>query len=388
MLNTIYVLSRAPWHTSWWVSRQHLMTRLARRGWSIVYSTGPMNAPWASPLKFLSAGWHGSFKKIKEIDQGELLVDQAGRWPSNWTGLPYFDRMTLQHYAHHLMHAPISSTTTKRIVFVCHPAFWPLVVGLNPDRIVYYIHDAYLQVPGAPKHWRSYSEQIASRANLIISVAENMARDLCGRQANSPRLLPHGVDFEMIVKGETESCPLDLARIPHPRLGYTGRVNNKTDLKTLTLIAQRRPTWHWVIIGKVERCLPTQRGYLKILQNLKNVHFLGVRDREHIPAYFAHMDVNTILYRLDEDGYWLRTFPTKLFEYLAAGRPVVASALENILPYSSVLAPVQTPDEWVEAIERAIHLGGPGTSAARRAIAQQNTWEERVDLLEGWLERL
>ena len=163
-------------------------------------------------------------------------------------------------------------------------------------------------------------------------------------------------------------------------------MNNKTDLHTLGIVARQRPEWHWVIIGKIERCLPKQQRYLRILKNLQNIHFLGVRDREQIPAYLVHMDVNTIMYRLDDTGYWSRSFPTKLFEYLAAGRPVVSSALENVLPYASVLAPVHTPNEWIGALERAIDSGGIGNAVQRRAVARQNTWDHRVDLLESWLE--
>ncbi|HOK47950.1 MAG TPA: hypothetical protein PLK67_18535, partial [Bryobacteraceae bacterium] len=70
------------------------------------------------------------------------------------------------------------------------------------------------------------------------------------------------------------------------------------------------------------------------------------------------------------------------------GRPVVATPTETIRPFAHVVALAETPAQWIEAIECALVSGGVGTPEQRRAVARQNTWERKVDVLEGWLEEM
>jgi hypothetical protein len=90
-------------------------------------------------------------------------------------------------------------------------------------------------------------------------------------------------------------------------------------------------------------------------------------------------------YRIDGNGWWLRGSPLKLHEQLAAGRPVVGAALDAVRPFAHVLDVVRTHEEWMAAIERALSSGGVGTPARRRAVALQNSWDRRIDVLERWL---
>src|SRR3546814_4923346 len=78
-----------------------------------------------------------------------------------------------------------------------------------------------------------------------------MSRKLPGIDPGGARILPHGVDFEEVSAGAAAPCPDDLAAIPHPRIGYTGRLNMKIDLAGVAEVAERRPDWNWVFIGAV-----------------------------------------------------------------------------------------------------------------------------------------
>ena len=75
----------------------------------------------------------------------------------------------------------------------------------------------------------------------------------------------------------------------------------------------------------------------------------------------------------------------KLHEYLAAGRPVVSADIESVRPFAHVLDIVASPRDWLTAIEAAIQGGGPGTTADRKAVARDNSWDHRVATLEDWL---
>ena len=118
---------------------------------------------------------------------------------------------------------------------------------------------------------------------------------------------------------------------------------------------------------------------------LPNVHVMGHRPHDRIPDYLRHMDVNAMVYRTSDGGWWSEIFPLKSFEYLAAGRPIVSAPVVSLAGFSASMAFAATADEWIVAIEHALTDGGVGTERSRRAVAAANTWEHRIDRLEDWI---
>jgi glycosyltransferase involved in cell wall biosynthesis len=190
------------------------------------------------------------------------------------------------------------------------------------------------------------------------------------------------------MSGAEMPCPDDLARIPNPRIGYVGRVNPKIDFEGVAEVANLRPDWHWVFVGAVgiggassfEQSPRHQEGFERVRQ-CRNVHFLGVKDHKEVPAYLNHMNVNVLHY----SGWGTTGHPTKLYEYFAAGKPIVATDYEGIRRFSNVIDLVTSPTEWLEAIELALTTGGVGTVADRQTVALESTWDRRCDQLESWL---
>jgi glycosyltransferase involved in cell wall biosynthesis len=180
-----------------------------------------------------------------------------------------------------------------------------------------------------------------------------------------------------------------LAGIPRPRIGYCGTISAKIDFELLLKVAMARPNWHWVLLGE-ESYLQSapDAGWMKAwnaFRALPNAHYLGSRSFDEIAAYASHMDVNTICYRTEGAGWWSFGSPNKLHESLASGKPLVATPLETVRPFEHVVRLAVTAEDWIEAIRHALEGGGTGTPAERRAVAWQNTWERRVDVLEDWL---
>src|SRR3546814_2588439 len=96
-----------------------------------------------------------------------------------------------------------------------------------------------------------------------------------------------------------------------------------------------------------------------------NVHFLGVKDRSEIPVYLNGCDVLSLPLSTSFVG-----FPTKLYEYLASGKPVISWNGENIRPLAHLIAPADGVDAWLEALDRALDGRGPGSPEARKAVAR------------------
>jgi len=103
---------------------------------------------------------------------------------------------------------------------------------------------------------------------------------------------------------------------------------------------------------------------------------LGFKETTQLPGYLKGINVGLIPYakckRIDA------VFPLKLFEYLAAGKPVVARKTDELNHYSKLISLVETPQEFLEAINLSLHEDSPKKVAARVAAARENTWDARV----------
>jgi glycosyltransferase involved in cell wall biosynthesis len=112
------------------------------------------------------------------------------------------------------------------------------------------------------------------------------------------------------------------------------------------------------------------------IKDLPNVHFLGQKKHDELPAYCKGFDVGLIPYRIDNDVKFIN--PLKLREYLSAGLPVVSTDMPEVRPYAHLCHIAQTGDDMVAAIERAIGESTPEQRLARCESMQTETWQARV----------
>ena len=381
---SVIVFGGNDWN-SMWQTRQYISAGLARRGCRVTYSTG---------LPFLareSADWkaHGLMTE-QRVDSGVTIL-RAGRWLVRSLSVQWWDRLVVTRHLGALMAAAGWQDAERRILYVYHPSFWPYVAALPDCLVVYHADDAFALLPCASETERMMEGRLVERADIVVASSEPVARLLPGDGPRKARILPNAADVARFEAAVQQSCPEDLAKIPHPRIGYIGSVNPKVDLSLVAQVAAQRPGWHWIFVGPLRTDIGAQdvggAAYLAGLAACRqrpNVHFIGLRDMRDIPRYAAHMDVNVMCYRTDPGGWWVAIYPLKLHEYLAVGRPVVSADLEAVRPFTSVLTIAVTVDEWVSAIERALDEE-PTMAEARRTVARANTWDARVDQLMGWL---
>lgn len=382
-LPPVICLNGSPWDTPWWIDRHYLMSGLTARGWPVVFSQGARSIWDRDKDEWAEAPWLGRFEAVR-FGANDLLVDRAGRLPPRWPRAPWYDRLVCRYEAMRLRRAFPNAARQDAIAFVCALQFEPYIEALGARHVVFHIHDAFWK----NRDWTALQEErlrrIVRRADLIVAVSESMIP--CAVRGSGRRcvVIPHAVNVEQYLAGPEAPCPPDLAAVARPRIGYIGRVSRKIDLELVYEVARRRPDWNWVFVGEVGVGFGEGEGDWDLLarcKGLPNVFMLGPRPQAEMPRYMGHMDVNTMCYK-ETGGYWEAISPLKMFEYLATGRPVVGTGLENIRRFSDVIDIARTPDEWIAAIDRALSSGGVGTVAARRACAGQNTWQRRVDLLE------
>jgi glycosyltransferase involved in cell wall biosynthesis len=231
--------------------------------------------------------------------------------------------------------------------------------ALRPRTTVYYNADEFARVPGAHPTIRA-SEAAVIRAADIVFVTSQRLRRLCEREGKRPVVVPVGVDVAEFIDAAARRLPkpADLASLPGRVIGYMGGVNHKLDPRLLEAVATAFPTDTVVVLGPVEdrRALP--RG-------MANIRLLGERPHDDLPAYLQHFDVCLIPYVRSE--FTDSVYPAKLNEYLAAGRPVVSTALPEVRAFAGIVYVATTTEEFIAKVAEALSGADDLAAAERRA---------------------
>ncbi|MEO6819918.1 MAG: glycosyltransferase family 1 protein [Ginsengibacter sp.] len=146
-----------------------------------------------------------------------------------------------------------------------------------------------------------------------------------------------------------QSEPSDEAMIPHPRFGFYGVIDERFDIELLKGLAEKRPDWHWVLIGPIIKIDPAA------LPSNENIHYLGGKDYNDLPAYLSGWDVATLPFALNESTKFIS--PTKTPEYLAGGKKVISTSITDVVnPYGveGLVYIADTVDDFIAAGEEIL----------------------------------
>ncbi len=245
-----------------------------------------------------------------------------------------------------------------------------LLGAFNAEKIVYYCVDDFASFNGYNTDQVLRDEQeLCRQASLVVTTSEALQQ--AKRRLNpNTILITHGVDHRHFARSLSDdlSAPEDVAGIAHPILGFFGLIREWVDLDLVADVARKRPDWHFVFLGDSRQDLGPYR-------RLSNVHFLGPKPYEDLPAYCKCFDAGMIPFRINKLTRAVN--PIKLREYLAAGLPVVSTPLPEVQRYGSLVHVGATAGEFEAAIESA--LGGDAAAARRRSLAMESdTWEEKL----------
>jgi glycosyltransferase involved in cell wall biosynthesis len=263
----------------------------------------------------------------------------------------------------------------RPVSWVFNPAAALVAGSLGEDLVVYYCVDEYTAFDGVPRAALAELERgLLARADLLVVSAERL---LAAKPHPRSLLLRHGVDFEHFRRALDPATPLpaDVARLPRPVIGYFGLMGPEWfDVPLVERVARAFPGGSVVLLGKVA----TDLGALPALPN---VHVLGRKPYAELPAYAKAFDVGLVPFPVNE--VTLAANPLKAREYLAAGLPVVATAIPEVTVLGDLVRAARGADDFVRAIEDA--LARPGSRAERSEAMRGESWEARVGELRGFV---
>jgi glycosyltransferase involved in cell wall biosynthesis len=371
-----------------WTNKQHIMSRLAREHLVYYVNFGPNPLPKLLRSKVQRGS--ASFSPVSALlepvsyDQGGVTVldflsprafvrKKAASHP--WSIYANFD-LRLKLLARYLARQGV----LEPILWVYHPGYGGAVAEVPHALLVYDCVDEYAEFPT----YKSDPRWLIEREAALCRAADVVTTTSAGlyekkRVLNPERtFLVHNVgDFEHFSRArapETE-VPADLAALPGPVVGFLGAVSDyKLHAGWLTALARKRRDLSIVLVGPEGVGDPTTDT--RVLAAEPNVHLLGHRAYELLPAYVKGFDLAVIPYRINE--YTTYSFPIKFFELLASGVPLVISDLPALREYYGRVRVARSAEEFVRECEAGL-LDKAAGRAERLALAAENTWEHRVE---------
>jgi len=252
--------------------------------------------------------------------------------------------------------------------------------SLGEKKIVYYCPDDWTKFTFLDANWINRCEQeLLRKASVVFATSRYLVDKFRPIANDRVHYLPHGVNYELFSQALSSDLPIpaDLAQIrtsslQSPIIGFYGNLYDWIDFDLLAELARLRPAWNFVMIGPV-------LADITRFQAIANVHFLGRREPDQLPAYCKGFDVALIPYRLT-DPRMESVNPVKLRELLAAGVPVVATDVPEIRGLSQFAQIAHSPSQFITALAGFIDENHRNPNW-RREISEErrpDTWSNRV----------
>lgn len=359
------------------LSKTHLMRILARDNRVLWVNSIGYRAPTASKTDITRA-----FKKLKAATNS-LSEPERNIFVLNPIAIPVYGRPRIRDLNRALLRFQVKRAMRQLgfqqpINFVFNPAAAVVAGALGEKQILYYCVDEYTEFSGvSSSSLAELEQQLLRQSDLVIVSAERLYQS---KVKTNPRtvLIRHGVDFDHFRKAlDPETIvPEEIRNLPHPVIGFFGLIADWVNLELMAEVAKRYPNGSMVLVGKATTDT-------SVLEQVPNVHLLGRKPYASLPAYCKGFDVALMPFRINE--LTLNANPLKVREYLAAGLPVVSTAIPEV----EVLGLCRIGHDHASFIrEVELALQDPGPSVARSESIRSESWAARVDELRASLARL
>jgi glycosyltransferase involved in cell wall biosynthesis len=270
------------------------------------------------------------------------------------------------------------------------PMALPFTNHLTPRLTVYDCMDELSAFLGAPQPLIEQERQLLARADVVFTGGYSLYE---AKQKRHPQVyaFPSCIDYDHFVRARRDAGqpaladPADQQPIAGPRIGYSGVIDERLNLTLIAELAHRRPDWQFIFLGPVVKIDPNR------LPQGPNLHYLGMKAYEDLPAYFSNWNAAMMPFAVNDATRYIS--PTKTPEYLAAGLPVVSTPIRDVVRTYGGWEPVVIADT-VSAFQCGLSL-----VLQPRPLRQQleldrflhtqswdNTWNQMKRILDGQLQ--
>jgi len=313
---------------------QHLMSRFAR-DMAVIY--------WEEPVA------------IGRRDTAYLQVREAENFPNIRIVVPHLPEGIPEDAREaalkRLLDAHLSAVRGPLVTWYYTPMMLPFSKHITPDVTVYDAMDELSKFRFAPEHLLDFEQELIDRADIVFTGGSSLYEAKKDRH-NNVHCFPSSVDRTHFIKARARQFePADQEDLPRPRLGFYGVIDERFDAELLGKVAAMRPDWSFVMLGPVVKISEED------LPRRPNIHYLGGKSYDQLPAYLSGWDVALMPFAMNESTEFIS--PTKTPEYLAGGKPVVSTPIRDVVRHYGHLEGVKigsTAEEFVAGCEAALDL--------------------------------
>ena len=352
------------------LSKTHIMRILARENRVLWINSIGLRAPSVSKADFSR-----SLEKIASVTV-PLKEVEPNLFVMSPLSIPAYGSAAIQAFNSRSLRWQIKRILRKlnfknSINYVFLPSAANLAGNLDEDYIIYHCVDEYSAFSDIPTEPIARLEEILlKKSDLVIVSAETLYQT---KIKHNPKtfLIRHGVDYKHFVTAldDQTAIPDEIKNLPHPVIGLYGLIADWIDIELLEKVARHFAQGSLVIIGKVTTDIAN-------LEKMPNVHILGRKPYEMLPAYCKGFDVALNPFVINE--LTLAANPLKVREYLAAGLEVVSTDIPEVAILKNCRIG-RTAAEFIKQIEEVLQNPKP-----RRAVSdsiKSESWDARVDEL-------
>jgi glycosyltransferase involved in cell wall biosynthesis len=364
----------ADWDTELWTNQHHLMSRLARDNRVLFIESLGLRQPQIAgrDIKRVLRRLRRGLAPPRAVDGLNVLSPLV---------LPFHRYRIVRELNRRLLPALVRRAMQRLglerpILWAYVPQAEVLVDALDPSLVVYHcVDDIAAQERIDTESFRAAEARFAARTDLVLASAPALAERL--RKISSNVMdAPNVADTELFCKALAPG-PLDpgMAALHAPRIVFTGAiVAIKLDLPLLAELAELRREWSFALVGPIGPGEP--HADISAITGAPNIHLLGPREYTELPDVLRAADAGLIPYA--RNTLTESIFPMKVYEYLAAGLPVVATPLPALAKVADVLTAADA-QSIAELLDEALAEDSPERRAARSRAAASHSWDRRLE---------
>lgn len=245
---------------------------------------------------------------------------------------------------------------------------------LMPAKSIYYTRDNLMTVPYWKKHGQKYEPLLMKKSDYVLGNSPYLINKAKMHNTNS-FYIGQGCDIEAFSNFQKEKPPIELSSMTGKIIGYTGLLTDRRlDVNLIYSVAKIHSDWNVVLIGPEEDSFKNSK-----LHDLSNIHFLGNRNPDELPNYVSYFDVCINPQVVNE--LTIANYPRKIDEYLASGKPVVATYTPTMEIFDGIVYMASTSNEFINCIERALKEDSVEMVEIRKSFATSHSWTQCINNL-------
>lgn len=300
------------------------------------------------------------------------VIESINKLPFTWL-FNSFNRRNNKRYAKEIKKAIEMLNFTNYLHFCDSDMFRSFFLKqyLQPELFIYYSRDNLQAVDYWKKHGTRLEPQLMKKADLVLANSAYLANKAKEHNPSS-FFVGQGCELEAFSK-EIKQVPEELRGLEGPIIGYTGVLSSlRLDIALLEEMANKRSDWNFVLVGPEDEEFKTSK-----LHSYSNVHFIGKKPIELLPAYLNAFTVS--INPQVKNEITIGNYPRKIDEYLAIGKPVVATQTEAMQYFSEYVSLSSNSLDWINAIDIAMKTDSVRKQKARKEFALSHSWENNVN---------